>query len=224
MPLNLQEFFTKSATGSLSWTEFEQALKAANIKLVDINEGNYISKNKYADDLAAKDSQIQKLTGDITQRDSDLKDLNSKLEAAGTDSTKLTQIQGDLATLQTKYDTEVKNYQAQLAHQAYEFAVKEFANSKKFTSNAARRDFVNSMIAKNLTMDNGAIMGAEDFVTSYTKENSDAFVVETPTPEPQPQPKPQFVNPTPGGAPEPTPDNGFINAFNFTGVRANKTK
>lgn len=219
MPLNLKEIFDKAEGGVLTFAGFEEAVKSAGIKLVNLNDGEYVSKHKYDDDIAAKDSQITKLNGDITQRDADLKDLNSKLEAAGTDSTKLTQVQGDLTALQTKYEDDVKQYKAQLAQQAYEFAVKEFAATKNFTSNAARRDFINSMIAKNLTMDQGNILGAEDFVTAYTKDNSDAFVVDK-TPEPTPEPaKPTFVNPTPGGNPSPTPDNGFINAFNFVGVR-----
>ena len=221
--MNLKELFEKAEGGVLTFDSFEQALKSAGIKLVAINEGNYVSKNKYEDDINSRDQQITKLNGDITQRDSDLKDLNKKLEEAGTDASKLTALQGDFTTLQTKYDAAIQEYKNQLSKQAYEFAVKEFAQTKNFTSNAARRDFINSMIAKNLTMDGNNIMGAEDFVTSYTKENSDAFVVEK-TPEPAPAPKPTFVSPTPGGNPAPAPDNGFMNAFNFVGVRPKDTK
>ena len=90
-----------------------------------------------------------------------------------------------------------------------------FANSKKFTSNAAKRDFVNSMIAKDLKMDNDKILGADDFVTAYSIDNADAFIVEKADPEPA-KPKPTFVNPTGGNDPA---AGGSEFAFNFTGVR-----
>ena len=71
------------------------------------------------------------------------------------------------------------------------------------------------MLAKNLKLEDGKIIGASDFVESYSAENEDAFVPKT---EPNPgNPKPQFVNPTPGGNPQPDPTGGFN--FNFTGVR-----
>ena len=105
-----------------------------------------------------------------------------------------------------------------MSKQAYEFAVKDFASSKKFTSNAAKRDFINSMIAKELKMDNGRILGADDFVTSYSTENADAFVVEKEDKVPE-QPKPSFVSSTQGANPPADSTGGFASAFHFTGVR-----
>ena len=119
--------------------------------------------------------------------------------------------------MQTKYKDDIAAYKSKLEKQSYEYAVKDFANSKKFTSKAAKRDFVNSMMAKELKMDNDTILGAEDFVNAYASENADAFVVENPTPKPSPQ----FVNSTPGNTPpDPNNTNGF--KFNFTGVRPHK--
>jgi len=188
-----------------------------------LSEGNYVSKNKYTEDLSAKDTKISGLEDTIKNRDNDLKDLQDKLKEAGTDADKLTQLTADIENWQTKYDTDTKSLQDKLDKQAYEFAVKEFAATKKFTSNAAKRDFINSMIAENLKMDKKGrgIMGAEDFVTNYSADNSDAFVVEsqeTPPAEPQ-QPKPTFVEPTQGGNPAPTSASAFTQAFHFTGVR-----
>ena len=95
-----------------------------------------------------------------------------------------------------------------------------FANNKKFSSNAAKRDFIKEMTSANLTMQNDVIMGADDFANNYMKNNSDAFVVEQPN---EPDNKPSFVMPT---VPTPNPgnDNAFIQAFNFTGVRPHDTK
>lgn len=205
-------------TEGLTYEEFTQKANEAGIKFANLSDGKYVSKSKYDSDLANKDGQIKDLNDTIASRDSDLADIQSQLEKAGADETKLTKLSSDLESLQKRYDDEVKSYQGKLEKQAYEFAVKEFANGKQFTSNAAKRDFVNSMVAKELKMEDGKILGAEDFVTSYSTDNADAFVVDTPEPEPaEPKaPKPEFVNPT--GSADPT-DLGEHFNFNFTGVR-----
>ncbi len=212
----IKEVFDKAENGTLTYEEFVELAKGA--KFEDINEGKYYSKNKHNDEISAKDKEIETLQNTITQRDTDLADLQQKLTAAGTDAEKLTALTGDFTNLQTKYDTDIKAYKEQLKKQAYEFAVKDFANSKKFTSNAAKRDFIQSMIAKELKMDSGVILGAEDFVTTYSANNADAFVTETKEPEPTPA-KPTFVSPTQGGNPSPVESNAFAEAFNFMGVR-----
>lgn len=211
------DFIKKLFEGSegLTYESFMAKANEAGIKFANLSEGKYVSKSKYDDDISAKDSQITSLNETIGTRDNDLATLKTQLEQAGVDQTKLTQLSADMAALETKYADDVKSYKARLSKQAYEFAVREFANSKKFTSNAAKRDFVNSMIAKELKMDNNKILGADDFVTSYTVDNADAFVVEQAEPEPQ-KPKPTFVNPTGGSDPG---AGGSEFAFNFTGVR-----
>lgn len=214
--MTIKEIFDSAENGTLTYAQFEEAVKTSGAKFADLNEGNYVSKQKYTDELASRDTRITELNSTITTRDSDLANLQKTLQDAG-DITALKTAASDLDKLQKKYDKETKEYQAKLSKQAYEFAVKEFASGKKFTSKAAQRDFINSMLAKNLTMENGTIMGAEDFVTSYTKDNSDAFVVEE-TPAPA---KPTFVAPTQPTSSQEDPTGGFANAFHFTMIHPN---
>jgi hypothetical protein len=195
--MNVKELFEKAEGGTLNYEQFQQLSKDANANFVDLSEGAYVSKLKYDDDIKTRDTQIETLNNNIATRDTDIATIKQQLEQAGADADKLSTLSTDLSTLQTKYDTDTKNYQKQLAEQAYEFAVKEFANTQKFSSNAAKRDFINSLINENLKMnDKNEIMGANDFVKQYTESNADAFVVETP-PEPTPaKPQPSFVQPT----------------------------
>ncbi len=217
--MTVKELFDNAENGVLSWEQFQTAMGEA--KFVDLSEGNYVSKQKYTDELAQRDTRITTLTDTISARDTDLANLQQTLKDAG-DLDALKNASKDLSELQKKYDKETKAYQAQLSKQAYEFAVKEFANGKKFTSSAAKRDFTRAMLAKDLKLENDKIIGADDFVQMYQQENEDAFVVETPAP-PQ-QPKPTFVNPTPGGEPTPIEQNEFTKAFHFTGVRQMEQK
>ena len=222
--MDIKSLFEKAQGGTLNYEQFMTLAQESGAKFADLSEGLYISKRKHDDEISAKNKEIDTLNGTITTRDSDLADLQKKLEEAGTDAEKLTSLSGDLTSLQSKYDADIKSYQEQLKRQRYEFGVKDFASTLKFTSSAAKRDFVQAMLAKELTMEKDKILGADDFVTAYKADNSDAFAVEDPkqTQQTQTNPLPQFVATTPGAQQNvQDPTGGFANAFHFTGVRPN---
>lgn len=214
--MNIKDIFEKAENGTLTYDQFKSAITESGAKFVDLSEGNYVSKQKYTDDLSAKDGQITTLNETIAQRDTDLTDLKSKLESAGTDATKLSALQTQFDDLQGKYDSETQAYKDRLSKQAYEFAVKEYANEKKFTSKGAKRDFERTMIEKSLQFDGSKILGADDFFKEYSTENADAFVVEKAPEDNSQNNQPRFAgstNPQNNGG-NPNPFN-----FNFVGVR-----
>lgn len=216
----LQELF---ASGALTWEQFVQAVTAKGWKLADLSTGNYVAKKKYDDDVTSRDTQITDLKGQISTRDKDLASLKKQIESGDADGqAKLSEITDKLTKLQGEYDTSKKEYEAKLAKQAYAFAVREYAGSKKFTSTAAKRDFENQLLAANLKMDADKLMGADDFEKKYREENADAFVVETnPTDQNNgqgaQQPLPTFIQPAPAGQNGSAPEvNPFLSAFGFT--------
>ncbi len=218
--MDVKELFDKAENGTLTYEQFIANAKTFGAKFVDLKEGHYVAKSKYDDDVAAKDEQIKTLSDTISARDTDLQALNDKLAAAGTDAEKLTALSTDFNSLKSKYDNDIKNYKAQLAKQAYEFAVKEFAGSKKFSSAAAKRDFIRALTAKDLQLEDGKILGAEDFAVAYSKDNADAFErAEEPTPA---KAKPTFVAPTSGGVEPVDNTGGFSKAFHFTEIHPRK--
>ena len=222
--MDLKAIFEKAEGGVLNYDAFDSAIKAAGIKLADLSTGNYVAKNKYDDDIRVKDESIKTLNETITKRDADLSNLKDKLKEAGTDATKLSDLTTQFNDLQAKYDTDTKEYQTKLKQMEYEYAVKDFAGGKNFTSNAAKRDFIQSMIAKNLNLENGKIIGGEDFTTSYLAENPDAFVTEN-TQQQVAENKPKFVSSTDSvNASTPDPTNGFAKAFNFASLRGEMPK
>lgn len=233
---NLKQFFDE-AGGSLTYGELEAMIKESGSKFVDLTEGNYVAKNKYENELQSFKSQIEELNGTLGTRDTDLADLKAKLEAVGADSEKVTALTKDLEALQGKYTESTKAYEDRLKKQSYEFAVREFANQQSFSSNAAKRDFIQSMIKEDLKMKDGKIVGADDFVESYLQDNGDAFIVDYEDSDYydeddgyekeyeeeyapyEPEHVPQFVAPTPGGEPVHDAAQAFTDAFHFAGVR-----
>lgn len=218
--MNLKDLFDKAEGGVLTYDQLIAAAQEQKAKFVDLSEGKYVDKQKYDDDLSARDTRIKTLDDTLKTRETDLGNLRTQLEAAGTDADKLSKLTSDFTDLQSKYDKDTKAYEKQLKDQAYKYAVKEFTDKLNFTSQAAKRDFVKSMMEKNFTIENDIIVGASDFVTAYTKDNADAFVTEPATPPATD--KPHFVDTTnPAGTPAGTP-NPFN--FNFTGVRPKTSK
>jgi hypothetical protein len=195
--MTIKEIFDKatSENKSLTYAEFEALAKQSNAKYVDLAEGNYVGKQKYEDDLATKDVQINSLNETISTRDTDLANLQKQLEDAGADSTKLAELTTQFTDLQAKYAEDTGNLQTKLAEQEYDFAVRDFANGQKFSCEAAKIMFEQDMIAKKLPMENKKIMGANDYLAEYKKVHKDSFAVEKPA-EP---PKPTFAAPTGDG-------------------------
>lgn len=221
----LKELF---GDGQLDFETFKKLVTEKGMKLADLATGKYVDKRKYEDEISAKDSAIEDLKGQITTRNDDIKDLKTKLAGEGDNANKIADMTAQIEKLQGEYDNAKKEYEARIGKQSYEFAVKEFANGQKFTSNAAKKQFINEMVSENLKMKDGNIIGADDFMKVYKEANADSFIVEPETPlEPEqgqqiPDFKPTFVQPT---APQPPiDDNPFNNAFSFAGVRAHDNK
>lgn len=213
----IEEIFNKSETGTLTFEQFKEL--SDGMKFADISKGDYVSKSKFDSEISNKEEQIKQLNSTISARDTDLAELQKKLEAAGNDATKLAELNTNLTDLQNRYDEEVKNYRAQLESQRYEFAVNNLANTKKFTSGAAKRDFIHSLMDSKLTMEGENIVGIDDFITKYLTDNADAFVVEESEPTPNDNKLPTFAASTQGtqNQNENIPKNPF--GWDFKGVR-----
>lgn len=217
--MNLKDIFDKAEGGVLSYEQFMAHATEGKAKFVDLAEGGYVDKQKYTDDLAARDTRITTLDDTIKLRDTDLANLRQQLTDAGNDATKLDELNVKFSELQKQYDKDTKAYQKQLKDQAYKHAVNNFANQQAFTSQAAKRDFINSMLAKNLQIENDVLIGATEFMTTYAGENADAFVQDKPADPPAS--KPHFVDSTNNNGSNDGGNTDLFN-FNFVGVRPHK--
>lgn len=115
---------------------------------------------------------------DIKKRDSDLADLQGKLKNSESSVETLATLRTQLADLQKNYDTEKTEYQKKLAEQEYNFLVKEATNSLKFSSNSAKKQFIQDVTENRLTVKDGSLMGFSDFVEKYKEADAGAFLSE----------------------------------------------
>ena len=198
-----------------------QSDKTKHVKFVDLSEGRYVSADKFKDKVDTLTQQVTDLQGQVAKRDTDLSGLQEQLTAAQADAGKLTEAQQALTAMQTKYTDEKKAWEAKSAKQAYEFAVRTEAGKLKFSSAAARRDFVRGAIEAGMKMDGETILGFGDYVAKYREGDPTAFASEESTPSPAAGPtQPTIV--LPKGADPGAGQTGF--GFHFTGVRPAPTK
>lgn len=205
--MKIEDVFNGAEDGSLTLEKFNAIAKEKGANFTDLSEGKYVSVSKHNSEIQTKDEQISTLNNTLSERDKDLASLQDQLKNAGNDSEKLSTVSADLSALQAKYDEDTKAFQAKLDKQARDFAIKEYAAGKTFSSAAAKRDYIANMSKSDsvkLSKD-GVLKGVVDFDDDYSKENADAFVVsndESGKPDEQTgqngNPLPMFTQGTPG--------------------------
>lgn len=154
----------------------------------DIENAKSTASSKFETERGTLQEQIKQLQEQVSKREADVKDVQEKLKAAQDNAEKLAAVQESMAGLQSKYDTERKEWEAKNAQQAYEFAVKERASALNFSSAAAKREFVRDAIEKKFVMENDKLMGFDDYVASYKESDPGAFVPEKQDPDPNSDP------------------------------------
>ena len=184
--------------GALTYDQLLAAVNEAKLNVVNIADGSYIAKTKFDDKVAALNQQVKDLQGQVSQRDADLSDLSEKLTAAQADAGKLSEVQSSLTGLQSKYETDKQEWEHKNAQQAYEFMVRERANGLKFTSAAAKRDFIREANGKEFKVDGESLLGYDEFVTKYKADNPGAMVED----KPEAPTQPTIVVPANGATPK----------------------
>ena len=201
--MTIKDIFTE-AEGPLTLEQFEEIVASKGAKFADLSEGNYVSVAKHDAEIGSLEKQIESLTDQVYQREQDVQALNAQLQEAGNDVEALQGLQERFAALQQKYDEDAEAYEEQLSRQAREFAVKEYAATKEFTSDAAKKYYIEQLTNSEDVDFNrkGELEGMEDFDARFAEENANAFYVKPEEPEqklPEPEmPKPKFTAPTPG--------------------------
>lgn len=158
-------------------------MKREFLEGLDLGEGAKLPKSaidaimaEHGRDIEAKNNTITTLT---TERDG----LKTQLgEASATiQSYKDMDIEGIKAKpgeWETKYNTDTQALKDQLAAAQYGFAVKEATAGMKFTSTSAQKAFVAELTAKKLPLQDGKLLGLEDFAKAYRESDPGAFAPE----------------------------------------------
>lgn len=113
--------------------------------------------------------QITTLTAERDTARNNLSDANKKLEGYDPD-------------WRTKAEKAENDAKAQVAALQQDFAAQSAAAGIKFSSESAKRAFLADLKAKKLTLQEGKLLGFEDYLKSYREADPGAFAPEKVTP------------------------------------------
>lgn len=139
-------------------------------KVLDANMAE-IGKHKQA---------AEKLTAERDGLTAQLADANKAVE--GFKGLDVDGIKAKAAEWEQKYNADTGALQAQLAAKDYERSVHAQAAALKFSSESARKAFVADLTAAKLSMQDGTLLGFEDFRKRYAEADPAAFAQNTPPP------------------------------------------
>lgn len=145
--------------------------------------------------MGLNDEQVQKIM-DI--HGADVEKQKSIISALTAERDGLKQTLNEANTKLEGYDPQWKDKAAQVQSEAQAqvekikrgYLLKEKTAALKFSSESARRTFLADLEAKNLPMQEGQLLGLEDFVKQYRENDPGAFVSD--------EKPPIFSGPTPG--------------------------
>lgn len=116
-------------------------------------------------DLNDLKQQITTLTAERDTARNNLSDANKKLE-------------GYDPEWRTKAEKAENYAKAQVAAMQQDFAARTAAAGVKFSSESAKRAFLSDLKAKKLPLQDGKLLGFDDYVASYKKTDPGAFAPE----------------------------------------------
>lgn len=162
-------------------------MKRDFLKNLDIGNGAHLSDDLVEQIMAeagkTKTEMQNSITSLTTERDglqSQLSDANATIQSYK--DMDIDGIKQSAADWETKYNTDTQALKDQLESTKYGYAVENAVGSLKFTSESAKKAFLADLTAKKLPIQEGKLLGLEDFTKGYKEADPGAFVSDNPTP------------------------------------------
>lgn len=169
----LEKLFGKDEQGNpvaLTFEQLSEKLKEAkDVKLANLAEGGYVSKEKY-DALETKNGGLEDQLKTANETIQSYKDMDIEGIKASVDNWK------------DKYEKDTQALNDKLTAQERQHCTDLFFNGFKFSSKAAKNGIRAEFDSLNLPIQDGVLVGAEEFMNKLKADDEykGAFVDETP--------------------------------------------
>ena len=144
----LKELFGDKA---LTFDQFAAKVNERKMKLANISDGAYVGREKF-----------DTLTADRNGLKQRLDDANAKLE-------------GYDPECKSKADQAQKKADAEIAKVKRSYLLRDQTSGIKFSSESARKAFLSELEGKDLPLQDGKLLGFDDFVKQYRESDPGAF-------------------------------------------------
>lgn len=132
---------------------------------------------EYGQDFKEKEKQIETLTTEKAGIEKQLEDANKQIQSFK--DVDVDNLNNQIKEWETKYNQDTENLKNELSKKEYDYKLKDLINTLKFSSNGAKRAFLEDLKEKGLEFDDkGKLVGFDDFTESYKETDPDAFYKE----------------------------------------------
>ena len=177
---------------ALTYEQLAEALTAnKELKLVNLADGGYVSKDKFD----AKETELAGVRDQLTAANQTIQSYKD-MDVDG--------IKQSVTDWEQKYNDDTAALRQQLAEQEQTHSLDMFLGGYQFSSKAAKDGIRAAFLSKKFPYEDGKFIGAKEYIDSLMADDDykGAFVVKPtePTPPPAtepPVPKPQFSDPNP---------------------------
>ena len=128
---------------------------------------------EYGTSVQAKDNSIEALKTEKDGLKKQLDEANEKIK--GFADINVDDLKKSITDWETKYNEDTKNLKDEIAKKDYEFKINEIIKDLQFSSNGAKKSFIEDLKGKNLKLEDGKLVGYNDFLKSYKENDPDAF-------------------------------------------------
>lgn len=137
--------------------------------------------------LGLNDEQVQKVFAmngaDIERKNQTITTLTTERDAARTQLGEANKkLEGYDPDWKSKAEKSENDAKAQVAELHSEFAAQTAVSALKFSSESAKKAFLADLKAKKLPLQDGKLLGFEDYLKSYRESDPDAFAPEKAAP------------------------------------------
>ena len=131
---------------------------------------------EHGKDIEAQKAAVTALTTERDQLKAQLEEANRQIQSYK--EMDVDGIKKSAADWEAKHAADTKALQDKLDAANYGFGVERAVAGLKFSSTAAKNQFVSELTAKKLPLQEGKLLGLEDYVKSYRESDPGAFVPE----------------------------------------------
>ena len=155
-------------------------MKREFLEGLDLGEGVKLPKSavdaimaEHGRDVEAKNNEISTLTTARDGLQTQLNDANATIQSYK--DMDIDGIKQSAADWEQKYNTDTQKLKDDLAAANYGFAVKDAVSGMKFSSESARKTFISELTAKKLPLQDGKLLGLDDFTEKFKADDPSAF-------------------------------------------------
>lgn len=123
--------------------------------------------------------ELEKVKTEKGGLETQLAEANQKIESFK--DIDVDKIKAEIDEWKNKYEIDTQTLKDSLSQKDYDYKISELTNGLKFSSNGAKKSFMNDLKEKGLKLENDTLLGFDDFVKSYQETDPDAFMKETET-------------------------------------------